>query len=44
MNVDIDLSVKFGLYLIYLCNLEGELAYGIIKWIVLKFNYYGLWS
>jgi len=42
MNVGIYLRVKLGLYSIYLCSVEYELAHGMIKSIVLKLNYYGL--
>ena len=44
MNVGIDLRVKLGPCSIYLCSVECELAHGMIKSIVLKLNYYGLWS
>jgi len=27
-----------------LCSVQRELAHGMIKLIVLKLNYYGLWS
>jgi len=33
-----------GLYSIYLCSVECELAHGMIKLIVLKLDYHGLWS
>ena len=39
MNVGIDLRVKSGLYSIYLCSVKCELAYDMIKSIVLKLNY-----
>ena len=38
MNIEIDLKVKLGLNLMYLCSVQCELAYGMIKSMIMKWT------